>query len=257
MKVEMIAVAISILMFFALLALLEVGYQAGKRWREQGEAGRTGVGVVEAAVFTLLGLLLGFQFAGAASRLETRRQIVVQEANNIGTAFLRLDLLGRDDQPALRDLFRRYTDARIEAYPDGASPMQFRDKLAEAMELQRQIWKQATEAAGKTSDSRATMLLIPALNEMIDITTTREVSRWTHAPTLVLVLLGVLALLSALLAGHAMAAAPVRHVMHSIIFATVTSIAIYVVLDMEFPRIGLIRIGAADQAMLDVRKSMD
>jgi hypothetical protein len=57
-------------------------------------------------------LLLGFAFAGATSRLDTRRELIIREANAIGTAYLRLDLVPAADQPSLRALFRDYLDAR-------------------------------------------------------------------------------------------------------------------------------------------------
>ena len=68
---------------------------------------------MEAAVFALLGLLLGFSFAGGTSRLDARRQLIVQEANAIGTAYLRLNLLPSTEQPEMRRLFREYVDARL------------------------------------------------------------------------------------------------------------------------------------------------
>ena len=102
---------------------------------------------MDGAVFALLGLLIAFTFSGASSRFDTRRQLIVEETNDIGTAYLRLDLLPADLQPALRESFRRYLDARIEVYrklPDIAAA---KKSLAKADELQRQIWRQAIVAS--------------------------------------------------------------------------------------------------------------
>ena len=74
---------------------------------------RTGASLVDAAVTGILGLLIAFTFAGAQSRLDARRQLIVRETNIIGTAYLRLDLLPPEDQPAIRQLFRDYVDARL------------------------------------------------------------------------------------------------------------------------------------------------
>jgi hypothetical protein len=92
---------------------------------------------------------------------------------------------------------------------------------------------------------------------MIDLTTTREVGARTHVPTVVVALLFTVAILSALLAGVAMAGRGERNLLHMIVFAAVTAILVYTILDLEFPRLGLIRIGAADQALRDVRKMMN
>ena len=81
-------------LFLGMLLLLEVGRRIGiRRLTIDPEGARTGVGAIEGAVFALLGLLIAFTFSGAASRLDTRRQLIVEEANAIGTAYLRLDLL--------------------------------------------------------------------------------------------------------------------------------------------------------------------
>lgn len=71
---------------------------------------------MEGAVFALLGLLIAFTFSGAATRFDTRRQLIIEETSDIGTAYLRLDLLPVEAQPGLREKFREYVDARLEVY---------------------------------------------------------------------------------------------------------------------------------------------
>src|SRR5512135_1014613 len=99
------------------LLLVEVGRRIGiRRMAKDGEGARAGAGAVEGAVFGLLGLLIAFTFTGAAARFDARRNLVTEEANDIGTAWLRLDLLPAGEQPALRESFRRYLDTRLEVY---------------------------------------------------------------------------------------------------------------------------------------------
>src|SRR4029453_18497626 len=110
----------------------------------------------------VLGLLIAFTFSGAAARFDSRRQLIVEETNNIGTAYLRVDLLPAGARSALRESFRRYLDARIETYrklPDIAAA---RASLARANELQRQIWQQAVEAIRADGSLPAPLLLLPA-----------------------------------------------------------------------------------------------
>ena len=91
------------------LIFMELGRRIGQRRAvTDTEAAVVGVGVLDGAVFALLGLLIAFTFYGAASRFDTRRQLAVEEANAIGTAYFRLDILPPDAQPALREKFRRY-----------------------------------------------------------------------------------------------------------------------------------------------------
>ena len=93
-------------LFLGILLCLEIGFRIGlvssKRNRELAYEG---TGTIDAAVFALLGLLLGFSFAGAMSRFDARRQLIVNEANTIGTAYLRIDLLPAADQPEIAPFF--------------------------------------------------------------------------------------------------------------------------------------------------------
>src|SRR6185503_8225075 len=90
-------------LFLAMPLLLETGRRLGiRRLAQEPQGAGQSFGVVEGAVFSLLGLLIAFTFSGAAARSDTRRELIIQEANNIGTAYLRLDLLPAAAQPALR-----------------------------------------------------------------------------------------------------------------------------------------------------------
>jgi hypothetical protein len=91
---------------------------------------------------------------------------------------------------------------------------------------------------------------------MIDITTTRAVATQNHPPRVIFLLLAGLCLLSALLAGYVMSGSKVRSWFYVVIFAATLSLTFYVILDLEFPRSGLIRIDEADQTLIDLRKSM-
>jgi len=100
------------------------------------------------------------------------------------------------------------------------------------------------------------MLLLPALNQMIDITTTRTMALQLHPPTIIYTMLFALALASALLAGYGMAGAKSRSWLHILGFAAVMAVAVYVILDLEFPRLGLIQVDAFDRALVELRESM-
>ncbi len=101
-------------LFIALLAFLEVGRRIGRAARQEGkEAGNRLAGAVDAAVYGLLGLLIAFTFSGAAARFEARRHLIIEEANDIGTAYLRLDMLPAEAQAALKEKFRQYVDSRL------------------------------------------------------------------------------------------------------------------------------------------------
>jgi hypothetical protein len=246
------AALLAVALFVVMLVLFELGRRFGLRRLAQDSTG-AGAGVVDGAVFALLGLLIAFTFSGAASRFDERRKLIIEEANAIGTAYLRIDLLPAPAQADLRASFRNYLDARLAAYralPDLAAA---HAGLARAAALQQEIWAKAVAASA--GSQAPTMLLLPALNQMIDITTTRTMAAYIHPPAVIFGLLFALALLGALLAGYAMAARA-RNWIHTAAFAFTLAGAVYVILDIEYPRVGLIRVDAFDEALVELRKSM-
>lgn len=240
-----------------MLIALEAGRRLGKRRLAQDpEGGRAGLGAVEGSLFGLLGLLVAFTFNGAATRFDQRRHLIVEEANAVGTAWARLDMLPEAARSNLRDLFRRYLDSRLEIYrrlPDIASA---KEELARSIVLQQEIWKAATIACRSEEGRGVTMLVLPPLNQMFDITTTRTMVAQQHPPAIIFLLLFLLCLTCSLLTGYGMASARRRSWIHMIGFALVTAGAVYVILDLEYPRLGFIRIDAADQSLIELREGM-
>lgn len=256
MSIPLAAALTAFGLFGGVLLLVEVGRRIGKRrMARDGEGAAVGAGAVEGAVFGLLGLLIAFTFTGAAARFDARRQLITEEANDIGTAWLRVDLLPAGAQPALRVSFRRYLDARLEVYQKLPDLEAAKAALTRSFALQGEIWTQAV-AACREAPSPATMLLLPALNQMFDITTTRTMAARIHPPLIIFAMLVVLTLVGALFAGYGMAAAKTRSWVHMLGFAFVMAAGVYIIIDLEYPRLGLIRVHAADQVLVELRRSM-
>ena len=208
MNYALFAGLLSLGLFLGMLLLLEVGRRSAvAHLARNPEAAIAGFAPIEAAVLGLLGLLLAFTISGAGSRFDERRHLIVEEANAIGTAYLRLDVLSVQARPALQQSFRRYLDSRIDTYrklPDAAAA---KEDLAKSTRLQEEIWQQAVAGLREEGVApRGTTVLLPALNAMIDITTTRTMATQLHPPAVIFVMLFALALVSALLAGYGMAA---------------------------------------------------
>jgi hypothetical protein len=244
-------------LFLGVLVLLEVGRRYGKRrLAREAEGARAGLGVVDGAVFSLLGLLLAFSFSGAATRFEGRRSLILAEANAVGTAWLRLSLLPPESQLRLQELFRQYLDKRLSAYQSMDDLQEAAQRLEAAVAIQGEIWAEFLRAAQTDQGQRALVPLVVALNAMFDMATTRTVAAQEHPPMIIFVMIAVLSLVSALLAGYGMAGSKERSWLHVLGFSLVLSLTAYVILDLEYPRLGIIRIDAADQILRDVRKSM-
>jgi hypothetical protein len=251
----LIALLVVVLLLAGMFLLVELGFRIGTRHRAQDGGVAEGLGTLEGGVLGLMGLLLAFSFSGAADRFNQRRDLVVEEANELGTTWLRLDLVPPALQPAIKDSFRSYVDARIETYraiPDYAASMA---ALARANALQPVIWRMAVDATRDGWPPAATVLL-PSLNSTFDIVTTRTWATQMHPPLILYGLLFLLVLLGALLAGYAMSRGGRRRWSHTFVFVMMVTITIWIVLDLEFPRLGFIRVDDFDQAIVDVRASM-
>jgi hypothetical protein len=258
MSYALVAASIAVGLFLGMLLLMDVGRRVGVRQiAKDPEGARSGVAAVDGAVFALLGLLIAFTFSGAAARFDVRRQLIVEESNAIGTAFLRLDLLKDDARDELRQKFREYLTSRLEAYrrlPDIDAAMA---ELARSTAMQGEIWSRAVAASrAEGVPPAAAMLLLPALNAMIDITTTRTMAGQMHPPAIIFGMLAMLALASSLLAGYGMAGGKLRSWIHTLGLAAIMALTFYVILDIEYPRLGLIRVDAFDQTLVDLLRSM-
>lgn len=247
---------ISALLFLGSLAAMVIGRRVGvSRAERSGESGPRGVATVEAAIFTLLGLLVAFSFSGAASRFDGRRHLIVEESNAVGTAWLRLDLLAEPTRGELRSMFREYLDLRLSTYSDPTDRALVARRLHETSAMQSRIW---STAVGATREApHLTMPLLPTLNEMFDIASKRMASVHEHPPTIIFLTIALLTLAASYVAGNGMAGARSMYVVHSLAFSVLLALTFFIIIDMEHPRIGLIRVDGFDAVLRELRGSMD
>lgn len=244
-------------LFFGILLMMEAGLYIGARQRARDiKSTGTGFGVLEGCLFGLLGLILAFSFSGAATRFDSRRQVIVEEANCIGTAYLRLALLPAQTQPELREKFRQYVDARLSAYNSAPDMAKVEAEINRSNEIQQQIWTKALAASQQTGSTPATMLVLPALNQMFDIANTHFMASKIHPPKIIYLLMFILILVCSLLAGFEMGFGKARSWIHALGFAALLAITVYTIVDLEYPRLGLFRINALDQSLIEVRNNM-
>lgn len=235
----------ALLLLPVMILLLELGRRQRRRRDTEGSS------TIEGAIFALFGLLLAFTFSGAVSRFDNHRLLLTEEVNDIGTAYLRLDLLPAERQPELRQLFRDYTNSRLHLFDAVGAEI-----TPETARLQLAIWQRATAAASSPgANSDATKLLLPAINDMIDITSTRQNAFNMHPPPVVYWLLFVFSGGAALMAGYSMKPGG-RDWLYSVALALAVTLTVYTILDVENPRRGLIRLGDHDRMLISLRESM-
>lgn len=242
-------------LFIGLLITQEVGRILGVRRVRQGDMDyAAGASVVDGAVFALISLLIAFSFSSAAAKFDARRALIVTEVNIIGTAYQRLDLLPAPAADQLRDSLRKYVDLRISVYRALPDIEAAQAGLNQTTQLQHEIWSDAV-AATKDSVSAA-LLLLPALNEVFDIATTRANAALIHPPDIIIWVLAILSLSGGVLAGFSGAKSRDRDWIHMFLFALTLTGAIYLILELEYPRFGLIRVTGFDHILVDLRASM-
>ena len=249
---------IGVVVFTGILAMLAVGRRLGKRSiARHGGAGPATIGSLETAVFALLGLMIAFTFSGALQRFDIRRGQAVDEANAMGTAWLRIDLLPPAAQPPLREAMLKYVDSRIATYrklPDMAA---VRQEMARSEALQNELWS-GVVAAVRLPDARpgVDVVVVPAFNQMFDVSTVRLVATTIHPPMIVYVMLIGLALAAALLAGYQSAGERIPDPLHRLAFAAIIGLTVYVIFEIEYPRLGWVRIDDIDTVLVNARAAM-
>lgn len=251
------AVLLILGLFASILLMMAIGQRLAKRsLAKEADVARSRLTGVETAIFGLMSLMIAFSFSSAAARYEMRWELVVAEANAVGTAYLRLDLLPEASQPVLREKFRRYVEARIAHFHRLPDAKESDAQAAVATTLQSEIWTE-TLAVLKEAPSQVTVVVVPALNQMNDVATARAVALHTHTPKLIYAVLLILGMVCSLLAGYALADTQTRHArIHLATFAIVVTLTIYVVFDLDYPRYGFIRLDFADKALVDLLAGM-
>lgn len=239
-----------------MFVMMWLGLRLGSRHRARRTDDKEPSSTVETAVFGLLGLLLAFTFYGAASRFDLHRQLDVDEANAIGTAWLRIDLLPEESRAGLRTSFREYVDARV-AFDRTMEDRSTHDAaIRHTAALQQDIWSRALEACPADCDPGTKNLVFSSLNAMFDIATTQIMATHIHPPRIMYALLFALAMVASMLTGYTLAGQRPRSWFHLLAFPVILAMTIYVVFDVEYPRRGTIRITEFDDLLENYQQEM-
>jgi hypothetical protein len=230
-----------------------VGLVLGRSLHHRSDHLRDTFGVLQAAILGLVALLLAFGLTMAVGRYESRREAVVQEANTIGTTYLRAQTLTEPVRTRSLDLLVRYTDASIRLSDSVPDSSQAEMAIADQQQLQRMLWRLAAQALADSPIASAPRLYIETLNEMIDMQTVVVAGRSNRVPGPILavevagaaIALGLLAFYLAILS---------RGVITVVLAAALVTMLLLVTFDLDRPRRGLIRVPTTP--LTSVRASM-
>ena len=240
--------ALGLLTVVLTLSSFEIGFRLGRCKRREGEGALC---TLVGAGMGLLAFLLAFTFGLAASRFDDRRQLVLDEANAIGTAYLRAGLVPEPHGSEIQRLLRDYADARIEA----VQPGKLDAAIARSEELHGHLWTEAAALGQSDPHSIVGGLLIESLNEVIDLHEMRITAGLrSRIPGRIWDTLYVLTVLAMLAMGYHAGQSGERSAA-VVSLALAFSAVIFVVADLDRPQEGSLRV--SQQALIDTRESMD
>ena len=235
------SVLISIVLLLLILGANEAGFRIGhRRERQTNEGARTQTNAIQAAMLGLLALLLGFTFTMALQRFDSRSEAVIQEANAIGTAHLRTQLLPEESRAEARRLIEQYIDVRLRASGVELTNTELRRKAkAEASRLHEQLWTIALEASATDPNPVTTGLFIQSLNALIDVYGERDAALNKHVPEIVLLLLFAVFIIAGAVLGYSGGLAGARPVVATVAMSILIVLVIFIIIDLDRPRRGL------------------
>lgn len=244
---------IAVILFASMVVVVEIGSWLGlRRASSTAKSLKTQLNALQGSLLGILALLLGFTFSQSLQRYDVRSAAVVDEANAIGTTYLRLDLLPEEQRESSRVLMREYIETRIQA---GAISMDRHDERQQIIDrsiaIQGDLWQLAA-AAARVSDRPATVnLYVQSLNEMIDANSSRNAALGRHVPELVLFLLYGTFLLTGALVGYASGVSGVRASRGTYVLVSLIVVLVFIIIDLDRPRRGLIEVNQS--SLVDLR----
>lgn len=248
------------ILFFLLAsfaASIAIGRNIGRAQLRNKEQNKLEIiGVAESAVFGLLALLIAFTFSGAYDRYESRKTHLVEEANTFQRAYDYIDLTPADMQPKLRSDLRNYLDIYLKIFDDIPHTDKVNADLEIAQNIEDGIWKDAIKACDELSNKTLAQIYLPGISDMFDAAHTGYFLTQIHPPIIIFALLITLAILGAFLVGYTSAESTHDWPLHSVCYVLLTAFTIYIIINMEYPRVGFLGLNNFDHILVSVREHM-
>jgi hypothetical protein len=246
---------LAVLLFIGIILFYFLGLRVFQYQKKRNPAYEPkGIGAFEGAMLGLLSLLLAFTFNKSSSYYDTRRELLIHETNCIGTVLLRSDLFPDSVRKELRSDLKEYITERIHYFELGDDEKKIADALQRASMISGRIWNRAALIAQRDEVVIKSMQMIPAVNDMIDAVSSREEARKAHVPESILWLLFILCITGSFIVGYASKTKKVDWII-LISYSLMTVMTVYIILDLDQPRHGIINTISTHQNMNELLHS--
>ena len=226
-------------LFILMCAAVEVGALLGRRRTAPEESFTSHLLVIRGTTLALLSFLVAFSFSGAASRYIDRMDLIVKEANAIGTAYLRAMILPEPQRADLQTLLRQYSTDRV-AFFRTTNVDEMRPLLVRAGEIHTKIWDTALK--GIAGNTQLMLVILPSLNDVIDIHSEHLSASRRHTPTMVMAFLVAFAVFGSGLIGFGNGLNQRRHRSLDLLYCVVMAATFWMTFDLDRLRFGFIQV---------------
>jgi len=220
-----------------IVAAHEIGFWLGALTRSADEAFDRQVALVRTSTAALVAFLVGFAFSGAASRFIDRLDIIVKEANALGTAYLRADTIAEPQRGELKAALKEYTADRVTLLSREGRD-QIEHLLAKIGGLHERMWRSAIKAA--QDDPRLMAVVLPPINEVIDLHSTHLAMARRHLPIPIMAMLLGTAAIGVGMLGFGNGRVGRRFSLLDSVYGAVLAVALWMTIDLDYPSIGII-----------------
>lgn len=247
------------ILIIAMFFMVEIGWRVGRRFAntyglKKADANDTFM----AAIFGLLALLLAITFSGASDRFDKRRDLIAKELSTIGTAYQSIDLLAPASQPAIREMFKKYLDSRINIYQGKLTENGVAKKYQEHNEIGSQLWAKLVKAVQATPypEKLVAASILQEVSDMFDASENQRLGMKFHPPPIIWQALICLSLIGALIAGYNLGLEQKRDWFLTFLFVLLMTGTIAIILNLEYPRIGFVNLDDFDLELVALRNSL-
>jgi hypothetical protein len=238
---------------FAVIAMAgyEAGFRLGRWWQDREPGEQEGpTGVLVGSILALLAFLLAVTMGMASDRFDTRRQIVLDEANAIGTTYLRAGYLPDTASGEIRELLREYVPLRIRL--TGSSDL--KGDIERSQTILNRLWAIAEGVAKTTNQGDLVSTFIESLNDTIDLNETRITARNARVPETLVLLLFVGSALTLTMVGFSAGLTRRRSLLSAVVLIIALGAVLTIVVDLDRPREGLIQV--SQQPLIDLQQQI-